>query len=319
MLQLVLDKSKPYVLFDFPNYSNVGDSAIWQGEIKALDWFFGKPPQHTCQLLPKAVSLPKLNKGTQIVLQGGGNLGDLWEAHQLFRERVLVSYPQNRIVQMPQSIFFKDESKKDRCKSIFSAHQDFHLMTRDQTSFEIAKRLHHGPTHLVPDFALALGQIPRPCAPKVPIFCLMRTDQEKLVSCENGVPEQFVVEDWIHEPGYVEVRILRYMNKLDHMLPSSRIVLDRLRTALFNRIADIRVKRGCLLLSQGQVVITDRLHAHILCSLMDIPHVVLDNSYGKIGGFRKAWGTGGDLVLEASDFEDAISKANFMFHEKCVN
>jgi pyruvyl transferase EpsO len=37
------------------------------------------------------------------------------------------------------------------------------------------------------------------------------------------------------------------------------------------------------------VVITDRLHAHLLALLLDIPHAALDNSYGKLGRFLDAW------------------------------
>jgi pyruvyl transferase EpsO len=36
-------------------------------------------------------------------------------------------------------------------------------------------------------------------------------------------------------------------------------------------------------------VVTDRLHAHILCLLLGIPHAVLDNSYGKLTRFLDAW------------------------------
>ena len=37
------------------------------------------------------------------------------------------------------------------------------------------------------------------------------------------------------------------------------------------------------MLARGEVVITDHLHGHILCSLMQIPHVVLDSRTGKVG------------------------------------
>jgi len=47
--------------------------------------------------------------------------------------------------------------------------------------------------------------------------------------------------------------------------------------------------RGCRVLSQGRLVITDRLHGHILSLLMGIPHVLLDNSYGKVRRFYEAW------------------------------
>ncbi len=71
-----------------------------------------------------------------------------------------------------------------------------------------------------------------------------------------------------------------------------------------------RLIRGETLLSSGKVVITDRLHGHILCSLLKIPHVILDNSYRKISNFRAAWNSGGHLCLEAQSVDDAVIKAN---------
>ncbi len=47
--------------------------------------------------------------------------------------------------------------------------------------------------------------------------------------------------------------------------------------------------RGCDILSRGRVVVTDRLHGHLLALLMDIPHVVLDNSYGKLRTMYETW------------------------------
>ena len=45
------------------------------------------------------------------------------------------------------------------------------------------------------------------------------------------------------------------------------------------------------MLARGRICLTDRLHVHVLCTLMGIPHIVLDNSYGKIRSFADCWGT----------------------------
>jgi exopolysaccharide biosynthesis protein PssK len=52
-------------------------------------------------------------------------------------------------------------------------------------------------------------------------------------------------------------------------------------------------------------VITDRLHAHILCLLMDIPHVVVDNSYGKVRSFVETWTAGAPGVRLCRDWSEA--------------
>jgi pyruvyl transferase EpsO len=57
----------------------------------------------------------------------------------------------------------------------------------------------------------------------------------------------------------------------------------------YEGMARQRLSRGCQLLSSGRGVITDRLHGHILCVLLGIPHILLDNSYGKVRGCYKTW------------------------------
>jgi pyruvyl transferase EpsO len=110
--------------------------------------------------------------------------------------------------------------------------------------------------------------------------------------------------------------VLGNLKRVEQKWPGGRLVLNSIEMALFNQLADRRVRRGCLLLSQGEVVITDRLHAHILCCLMEIPHVVMDNSYGKISNFRKTWGTGNNgLCIEAREFPEAITKAQMLLKE----
>ena len=57
-------------------------------------------------------------------------------------------------------------------------------------------------------------------------------------------------------------------------------------------------------------MITDRLHAHILSTLLDIPHVALDNDYGKIGSYLAAWTKNYPLVLTASSPQEAMRKVD---------
>ena len=45
----------------------------------------------------------------------------------------------------------------------------------------------------------------------------------------------------------------------------------------------------CACFRGGRMVLTDRLHAHILSLLLGKPRIVLDNSYGKIAKFADMW------------------------------
>jgi pyruvyl transferase EpsO len=57
------------------------------------------------------------------------------------------------------------------------------------------------------------------------------------------------------------------------------------------------------------VVVTDRLHVHILSLLQGKAHAVLDNSYGKIARFMAAFTGTTDLAYRARSLPDAIEWA----------
>ncbi|MEG8022012.1 polysaccharide pyruvyl transferase family protein [Sphingomonas aerolata] len=69
------------------------------------------------------------------------------------------------------------------------------------------------------------------------------------------------------------------------------------RPAHYERLARARVARGLTLLSRGRQIVTDRLHAHILALLLGIPHVALDNEYGKLSAYIAAWTAPSPLLL----------------------
>jgi pyruvyl transferase EpsO len=78
---------------------------------------------------------------------------------------------------------------------------------------------------------------------------------------------------------------------------------------VWERTARQRLRRGLAHLARGQVVVTDRLHGHVLCMLMGVPHVVLPDRYGKTLAFIETWTRGSDLVRFVADAEAAQAAA----------
>ncbi|KAK7091508.1 hypothetical protein V1264_009178 [Littorina saxatilis] len=62
---------------------------------------------------------------------------------------------------------------------------------------------------------------------------------------------------------------------------------------------------GLAILQQGRVLVTDRLHGHILSVLLDIPHVLLDNCHQKLSSFHNTWTRGLKNCRLADNAEDA--------------
>jgi pyruvyl transferase EpsO len=62
-------------------------------------------------------------------------------------------------------------------------------------------------------------------------------------------------------------------------------------------------------LSLGRIVITDRLHGHIFCLMLGIPHVLLNDDDGKNWNFYETWGRQSGLCRLARTPADAWALA----------
>src|SRR3954447_26202727 len=81
---------EPLAIVDFPDIRNCGDSAIWLGEIAWLKRRFNKRPDYVSRMVDfSAEELERRVPGGPIFIHGGGNFGDIWVAHQDFREAIL--------------------------------------------------------------------------------------------------------------------------------------------------------------------------------------------------------------------------------------
>ncbi|ANQ86415.1 polysaccharide polymerase [Azoarcus olearius] len=309
----------PVAIFDFPNYANVGDSAIWLGLRSFLRHNgISRRVVFVADIgLTHAAGFPKLPEDCVILIQGGGNFGDLWPHHQRHREDIAARYPTNRIIQLPQSIHYQSNGGLQRTCDALQPHPDFHLLVRDIVSLEVARKIRPGSAHLCPDMALYLAEYPRPAAPQHAVVALLRTDHERK-SDEGALSKDrdVRVEDWRTEPASLITTIDRTLATLHGRYPRKCPAFQPLHRPIFNRLATDRVRRGSRLLASGRVVITDRLHAHILCCLMGIPHVVLDNSYGKISNLRTTWNTGSHLCRNATDLSEAMYRARQLAGEE---
>lgn len=300
--------SSRYALLDFPEYSNVGDSAIWLGEMSLLSKLTGRMPAYVCSVDSfDATALAEALPEGPIFLSGGGNFGDLWPRHQMLREAVLARIPGRPVVQLPQSIDFTDDASVARCARAIENHGAFQLFVRDHRSFELATSRFACRTELIPDAAFALGPLRKPTAPVDDLFILLRTDSERRDHSEAAFdPRGAAVGDWIHEPADYALQCRRRARLL--ALASLHLGAAARRRVLYQQLAQGRLERGLRTLASGRKVVTDRLHAHILCTLMGIPHVALDNSYGKIHGYIDAWTKDCAGVTKASSLAEAMDK-----------
>jgi exopolysaccharide biosynthesis predicted pyruvyltransferase EpsI len=299
-------------LLDFPNHSNVGDSAIWMGEIAYLRRHHGIRPAFVCtkdqvdwEAMEHAVPTGP------IFVHGGGNFGDIWPQHQLFREAVLKRFPGRLVVQLPQSIHFSNSAEFRRAAKVIKSHGNFVLFVRDRRSYQTACDTFSCRVHLCPDMAFCLGPLQAPVPATHELLLLLRTDKERTRTAGGpapSLPGNAVVADWIGEEPRLYQKI-RLRTAATSVLTLGHRVLNknRQRERLYRNLATTRLDRGLRLLSSARTVISDRLHAHILCMLLGQPHIALDNSYGKVSGFIEAWTKSCEVVDVAQSLDQAMA------------
>ncbi|WP_341328149.1 polysaccharide pyruvyl transferase family protein [Methylotuvimicrobium sp. KM2] len=302
------------ILIDFPNHSNVGDSAIWLGEI----CYFKKRKctiKYVCDYRNyKKLTIKRIIKNTDVIfIHGGGNFGDLYPQHQELRQILSIDFPNNRIIQLPQSINFTDFSGSNSSFEVLSRHKDFHLLVRDIKSYEIAKKHNMNLVYLCPDMALMLDINPLKIKTKsTDIVVLSRTDKEKVSAFKPDAPlkNKYQIIDWLGENSPKYEWLYDWAHKrLNWNSKVPLFILTHLAIFAANAMAKERLDRGLNILGQGHVVITDRLHALLLSWLGQAPVYFVDNNYGKLSNFTNTWLHNISNIEQCDDFEEAIDLA----------
>lgn len=277
-----------YVLLDVPYYTNIGDTLIWEGTREFL-----KTLPHKC-LYTASVETYKyrpLPKNTVILLQGGGNFGDLWRKHQEFRQDVIKAYPNNRIIILPQTVFYNDDSIFAEDAKILNSHNDLHICARDTKSLDYLKKALSCNLLLVPDMAFCISQKTldryKQKETNKALF-LKRNDQElceydftSYIKETNG---QLHIGDWPTMEKEFKTKV--YLDKLVFRRKRLKRIPDIYADLIFR---PFQVRKGIEFVSQYKKVYTTRLHVAILSVLLDKEIIFFDNSYGKNSSFYETW------------------------------
>ena len=144
-LSAVLHGAREVALVNFPNHGNPGDSAIWLGARASLRRL-GVRVRYRCAWSNfDPAALAAAHRDGPVLLNGGGNFGDLYQGQQGVRERILAELRDRRLIQLPQSIHFANGRNLDRNRRLVAQHGNVVLMLRELRSLEFAQRHFEAP------------------------------------------------------------------------------------------------------------------------------------------------------------------------------
>lgn len=283
-----------YVFLDLPYYSNVGDVLIWEASLQIL-----KNIRHRCLYYCSVETYrkPRIKQNTILLFSGGGNFGDLWEKHQHFRHRIMEDFPDNPIVQLPQSVWFEDENNLKKDAQYYNRHRgSVILCARDKQSFDIfCKNYPNAKTLLLPDLVLSLDINKVLKRNKIKTIrgngvLYFKRDDKEFVSRNLNIKYD-AVGDWPCRSH--EIACVKRYNNLMRQLKKFRIPgFVRLKIAnLYYRyiIKDAYLCDGINFLMPFREVYATRLHAAILAWLIGKEVYMIDNSYHKCSGVYDIW------------------------------
>lgn len=270
-----IDKSKKQRIWFIgsAHYDNIGDLAISEATAEFISKNF---PNYDiieirlCDYFKYIKAIKKLIQNEDvIVLQGGGNMGFAYFDAELNRRMVINSFRNNRIIVFPSTIDYGD-SLRDKFEfkksiKIYNKHNDLIICAREMKSYNLMKKIYNANTViLVPDIVLSLDFMNyNLCRDKI-IVCL-RKDNEKT----NKADELLNVLSK-KKNCYFTDNIANYKNISIEL--RKKIFIDKLKE-----------------LSTAKIVITNRLHVMIFCTLIETPCLFIDNSNKKISGVFNLW------------------------------
>lgn len=275
---------------------NKGDSAIWAGQNVLLEALNIK----TCYVLAQnvrdfnaTVLREKLVEHggpskTAILFVGGGNFGDLWYRVQQQRESVAEKFPDYRIRSFPQTYKYNDAQKLKHTQEVYGKHPDLQLTVRDTRSYMDLQR-DFGAKHkilLLPDAAtMLIGSPPDRPAKKsgLDYMFLARTDKE---GAQNHWEEKKTIDELQHSINEEGKEITTKIEITD-WIDKDPVGLDKVDD---DGKALLRVEWAWDFLNQGALILSDRLHVHILSTLWGIDHVVIEEGkYAKLKTYHDTW------------------------------
>ena len=269
-----------YVLLGVPKHMNIGDTLIWEAEKELLDklphkriatFFFGTYMHHI-----------KITPNDVIVFSGGGYLNDIWDGSLEYVNKVLETFPNNKVVFLPNSVHRVDENNvafKKLITNIKNRKQKPIILSREYQSFEKSKKLFgsYVVNELIPDVVLS-WDIKKyindhkniyNVKDKKNILFINRNDRERI---ENKVFKYDVSTDWLQlvkRPAYADTNM--------RCVDWERDVKDRL------------IMETISFVDSFNVVYSNRMHGAILAWLLGKETYLINNTYGKSKSLYETW------------------------------
>lgn len=253
-----------------PHHNNIGDAAIAYAEKKFLEdnirnFQIHYVPEETMEKCSKKL-IGIIEEQDIIMFHGGGNIGCQYPIIENARRKIIASFPENRIIIFPQTIYFKEDENGRKefeiTKRIYNAHKDLNLIARDEKSYEIMKKaFKNNHVILAPDIVMYLNKTKKDITRREEILIVLRNDVEKKIIEKEKYCIENIAKSYTNHIKYTDT------------IKNTKILQIHREQVLEETFDEFR---------KAKLVITDRLHGMIFAAITSTPCIVLGNYNHKV-------------------------------------
>lgn len=288
--------NKRIILIGTPIHGNLGDHAIAIAERQLFNKYL-KRFEVIEIIMPVYSSKAKkikrfISEEDIIIISGGGWLGNLWQHNEEALRSVIKNYPNNKILIMPQTIYFDKSEKglaeKKKSKKIYASHKNLLICLRDLKSYKFVVNnkftQNQNKCFYIPDAALTLNYKIKNKNRNGALLCF-RNDRENIIDFRDRRKIRDLLRDMGLKTEYTTNVCLH------HVLLEER---------------DISVEAKLKEYASSQIVVTDRLHGMIFAAITCTPCISFDNITGKVQGVYD-WIKNLEYIKFVSSIDEATS------------
>lgn len=302
----IVRKENKYVnfLFATPCHGNLGDHAIVRAEKKMLTdieekSIFVEISNDDYRKYKKCINKIVDIEDT-IIIDGGGNLGTLWQYEDNKISEIISTYKNNKIIIFPQTCFYDNTIEGNdvlsKNQEIYSKARDLTICLRDKVSYDSCQEYFSDVNLLLtPDIVMYLDNLHYDEIRKGCLLCL-RSDKEKVLEDEFSLQ----IEEYLNNIGLE----FRY---------TDTVIKKRVDSVNRNEELDEKWKE----FASAKLVITDRLHGMIFAAITGTPCLAIDNISKKVSGVY-GWIKYLDYIKVCDSVEEIIDNIDeFSSMENC--
>ena len=270
--------SSPVVwLVGTEDFGNLGDHAIAVAERHFLEKYF--PDYELIEISARNYDVYRndimrlIDTEDIIIGTGGGNLGNQYPESERIRQDLIKTFTFNRIVIMPQTVWFSQDDEGKKCLQnaveLYGSHRRLTIAVRERFSYEFVKENFANRVVLVPDIVL----FDATSIKKFMVERKKRTDRKAIICLRNDL-EGKLCKSERREILRLVKKEFRHVKKIDTQ--KDYLISTEKREAELSEFFEE--------LLMADIVLTDRLHGMVFAALAEIPCIVFDNYNQKVKG-----------------------------------